>query len=85
MLYTNIMNFSIHIDDETARALNRLAKETGKKRNSLIREAIFQYLQTKRGCRWPKEVLELIGSAKDLPPFEGHRKGLLPPIKDPFE
>ncbi len=84
MLYTNIMNFSIHIDEETAVRLEKLARETGKKRNALIREAINRLLQTETRKKWPKAVLELAGSAKDLVPFESFRKELPPLDEDPL-
>lgn len=82
--YNMFMNFSIHIDDKTAAELDQLSKKTGRKRNSLIREAIEKLLQSDKKSHWPKEVLELAGAAKDLPPFESYRKEFPPEDKDPF-
>ncbi|GAB4357981.1 MAG: hypothetical protein OHK0021_02270 [Bryobacter sp.] len=79
------MNFSVQMPDEMVKRLDRLAKETGKSRNALVREAVDAFMQGKQKKEWPPEMLALLDdrkalrkAAKDIPPFESHRKDLLP-------
>lgn len=78
------MNFSIHIDQPTARDLENLVKKTKKTRNALINEALRTFLETQRRSQWPRKVKELAGAAKDLLPFEDLRNELLIPPADPL-
>jgi metal-responsive CopG/Arc/MetJ family transcriptional regulator len=72
------VNFSIHLSDDLVERLNETAREVGRKRNALIRDAVAEYLQRHRSRKWPTEVLNFRGVAK-LPRFEEHRKALKPP------
>jgi hypothetical protein len=67
------MNFSIHIDDQVAAALEKEAKRSGKTRNRLIGEAVRAYLERTRPTEWPPELLDF-APVKGLKPFESFRR-----------
>lgn len=77
------MNFSVHLSDEVVERLNRTAKETGKTRNAVIREAVDEWLNRRNRERWPAEVLAFRG-VRRMKRFEADRKKLRPP-SDPFD
>jgi len=77
------MHFNIYLDDATGERLNHLAEQTGRTRNSVIREAVADLL-ARRGARgWPEEVLAFRG-VPDMSPFESHRQELAAPKDDPL-
>jgi predicted transcriptional regulator len=49
--------FSINIDDELVEQFNRIAAQTGKTRNALVREALQEWLVRRRRSRWPAAVM----------------------------
>ena len=76
------MNFSIHIDDRTAKSLAREVRRSGKTRNALIGEAVRQYLDQSRISEWPAELLEA-QPLKGLKPFESFRRKERPAVRFP--
>jgi hypothetical protein len=74
------MKFNLHLDDQTAKELDRTAKELGETRSGLIRKALREWLdkQALGNPGWPLSILEWQG-VPDMPPFESHRNKLLPP------
>jgi len=77
------MTFSVHIDQETADTLARLAKKTGRKRNALIREAIRSWVERERRSEWPEAVLQFRG-VPSITTFESYRHELKPPRERPL-
>lgn len=77
------MNFSVHLSDELVNRLNAIARESGRSRSSLIREAIEEWLARQKRGEWPQEVLSFQG-IPEMVPFERTRAELLPP-KEPFD
>lgn len=78
------MHFNIYVDDQVGAQLNKLAKKSGKTRNSLIREAIEEWITQQINPKWSDIVLDFNG-LKDFPAFETYRKDLNEPKEDPFE
>jgi hypothetical protein len=76
------MTFSIYLDDKLTKRLNRIAAESGKARNALIREALEEWLARSHAKKWPETVLVFKG-VRGAPRFEETRKKLKPP-RDPF-
>ena len=76
------MTFSIYLDEKLTASLNRIAKESGRPRNALIRQALAEWLAQRQPAHWPTEVLAFKGVA-GAPQFEQSRKALKPPRK-PF-
>lgn len=77
------MTFSIYLDDALTDSLNRLAKERGKSRNALIKEALRDWLTQRQPAGWPSQVIAFQG-VRGAPRFEQSRKTLKPP-RDPFD
>jgi hypothetical protein len=77
------MNFSVHLNDELLDELNKTARESGRTRNALIREAIGEWLGRRRSARWPELVLGFQGIPKSKR-FEDYRSHLKPP-REPFD
>jgi Arc/MetJ-type ribon-helix-helix transcriptional regulator len=77
------MNFSVHLTSEMVRRLDERARDSGKKRNALIREAIAEWLDRTRVAKWPPIITEFRG-IRGLRRFEAERKHLKPP-REPFD
>lgn len=77
------MNFSVHLSDEMVRRLDELAKDTGKKRNAIVREAIGELLEKRRTAKWPAQIVDFRG-VRGIRRFEAERKHLKPP-REPFD
>lgn len=79
------MNFNLYLDDETARELDRTAKELEETRSGLIRKAVREWLDKKRlgNAAWPALILEWTG-CPEAPAFESWRAQLSPPRDDIF-
>jgi hypothetical protein len=78
-----IVTFSVYLDDELVEQFNRIAKESGKTRNALIREALKEWIDRQRHSQWPAEILNFKG-VKGMPRFEEERKLLKSP-REPFD
>jgi len=76
------MHFNIYVDDETGERLAELAREAGKSRNAVIREAIAAWVERNRHG-WPQEILEFDG-IRGAPRFEDYRDELKEPAEDPL-
>lgn len=77
------MNFSVHLSDELVERLNQTAKESGKTRNALIREAVGAWFDRRRPAKWPAKVMNF-GGVRGVKRFEENRKKLKPP-RSPFD
>ena len=77
------MNFSVYLNDELVERLNQTARESGKTRNALIREAVGEWLNRRRPAKWPTEVMNFQG-IRGIKRFEEDRKNLKPP-RQPFD
>lgn len=77
------MNFNIYLDDETGQQLTIAAKDSGKNRNTLIRQAVAEWLTRHGKPQWPEAVLNFQGIA-DMPAFESSRDQLRAPSSDPL-
>lgn len=76
------MNFNIYLGEELGHRITSYAEKQGVSRNSLIRQAITEFIQDKHQC-WPDNILEFQG-VHDFPAFESNRHELLAPKEDPF-
>ena len=77
------MNINIYIEDSLGNYPNQYAKQTGKSRNALIREAVKEWIVHHGMKQWPVSVLKFSG-VKEIPAFESYRDELLPPKEDPL-
>jgi ribbon-helix-helix CopG family protein len=77
------MTFSVHVDDKLFRQIDLAAKEGGKTRNALIRQALQEWLSQHKPAAWPAKVLSFTG-VKGAPRFERARSELKEP-REPFD
>lgn len=73
------MNFNIYIDDEIGQKLENICQLTGKKRNTLIREALEAWLSQHPIPQWTPSIQEWSGDPEGIP-FESHRDELKEPL-----
>lgn len=78
------MNINIYLEDELAEELRNMAKNFGKSRNLVIREALKEYILHHGVRSWPKSVQTYNGT-KNFPSFESYRTELKDQDKDLFE
>ena len=77
------MTFSVYLEEKLAARLDRTARQSGKSRNAIVREALGEWLNKGRSDEWPRAVREFRG-VRSAPRFEENRKELRPP-RDPFD
>ena len=75
------MPFSIHMDEETRRAIEALVRKSGKTRNALINEAVREFVRNRASQEWPENVRAWIAAGPKrvdatMPPFESYRSEL---------
>jgi len=76
------LNFSIHLEDETFRRVETAAKQSGKTRNALIRQALREWLGGRKPAAWPARVMAFKG-IRTTSRFESMRSQLREP-REPF-
>lgn len=76
------MGFSVHLEEDLLKRLDRIARQTSRRRNALIREAVASYLERQERRAWPDVVMEFKGES-DAPRFEATRSELSEP-REPF-
>jgi predicted transcriptional regulator len=74
------VNFSIHLEDEIFRRVETAAKQSGKTRNALIRQALREWLGGHQPAAWPAKVMAFKG-LRAATRFESTR----PELKEPRE
>jgi predicted DNA-binding protein len=52
------MAFSLRLDDKTEAAIRRLARETGRSRSAVVRDAMSQYLGVAREVAFARTALD---------------------------
>ena len=72
------MNINVYIEDPLAEKITQAADAFGISRNSIIREALKDWLLHHKANKWPQSVQEFKGN-QSFPSFESHRSELTPP------
>jgi len=63
------VNISVYLDDQTAKKLTKLAKTQRRSRNSVIKEAIEDWIDHYDSEAWPKGFFDF-EPIKDVPNFK---------------
>lgn len=66
------MHFNFYIDDQTGQQLNAAAERFGRSRNSLIREAVEEWIARHMREQWPDAVMKFSGEP-DFPALDAPR------------
>ena len=77
------MNINIYFEDSLGKNLNQYAKQLGKTRNAIVREAVKEWIDHHQTKKWPNSILNFSG-VSDSPLFESHRAELTSPKEDPL-
>ena len=73
------MPVSIHLDDQTLKELDSVAKDSGLSRSSIIKDAVRQWLERRGRSDWNDLLQTLAGSMEDFDGFESNRDDLSEP------
>ena len=77
------MSFHVYIEPDLELKLDALCRKTGQKRNTLVRDALREYVNSRLKATWPEDVFRFKPDP-DLVPFESLRGDLLPERDDMF-
>jgi len=77
------MNLNIYIEDHLAKQLSLQAEKLHRKKNSIIREALAEWLNKHNSKDWPRSVIEFQG-IKDWDDIKVLRKSLSDNQKELF-
>lgn len=77
------MNLNIYLEDHVAKQLTIQAEKLHRKRNSIIREALAEWLSKHNSESWPSSIIEFHG-IENWDDIEVLRKGLPDKRKDLF-
>jgi hypothetical protein len=78
------MGFHIYLEPELQSEIESLCRESGRKRNSVVREALREYVQKRVQQKWPDAVFDFKPDPK-LARFESLRGDLLSDRENIFD
>lgn len=78
------MNFNVYVGKRTGERLNKAAKTAHRSRNSIVNEALEQWLTANSQEQWPKSFFEY-DPIEEVPDFESYRKELGSINEDPLK
>lgn len=70
------MNFSVYVNKKTGQKISKLAKSLKRSKNSIITEALNEWLERHTKANWPKNFFDF-EPFEDFPDKEELRKGLI--------
>ncbi len=76
------MSFHVYVEPDLERKLEDFCKNSGRKRNAIVREALKEYMARHTRQNWPEAVFEFKPDAKFR--FESYRDDLLLEREDIF-
>jgi len=77
------MNMTVYIEDQLATQLSKHAEKLHRKRNSIVREAIKDWLNKNAQQKWSNTVLKFKG-IEDFPDVDELRKSVVESKKELF-
>lgn len=69
------MNFNVYFNKKNGKEVTRIAKSLGRSRNSIINEALDDWLMKHTEAKWPKDFFDF-PPIQDIPDFKSFRKDL---------
>jgi hypothetical protein len=75
------MNFNVYVNKNTGEKINEIAKSLHRSRNSIINEALEEWLYQHSNEKWPTDFFNF-KPIKDVPDFKALRKDLSKEIKE---
>jgi hypothetical protein len=77
------MNFNVYVNKKTGERITRVAKSLHRSRNSIITEALDEWLDSHTQSKWPKGFFDFT-PIDDVPDFKETRKELNDVSEDPL-
>ena len=77
------MNINIYLEDQLGQDLAKCAQSTGQSRNSIVRDALKQWIQSYHNHQWSDDIMQFNG-IRDFLTFESHRDELISSKEDPL-
>jgi hypothetical protein len=77
------MNFNVYVNKKIGDRLSRIAKSMHRSRNSIINEALEEWLASHSNSKWPSKFFEF-SPIEDVPDFKAFRKELKDIPEDPL-
>ncbi len=77
------MNFNIYLNKNTGERVTKMAKTLRRSRNSLVNEALEEWLNNHTQSKWPKGFFDF-APVEDVPEFKQLREDLKPIDDDPL-
>ena len=77
------MNFNIYVKRDVGERVTRMAKSLHRSRNSIISEALEEWLNKHSPSQWPNSFFDF-DPVEDVPDFKKLRKDLKRIKKDPL-
>lgn len=69
------MNFNVYLNKETGEKVTRIAKTLRRSRNSIVKEALEEWLCKHTNTKWPKNFFDF-SPIEDTPDFKSLRNDL---------
>ena len=81
------MHFNLWFNETLVEGIERIMASTGKKRNTVVKDAVEKYLKDWNESSWPESIKAFKGfeDFKEEDRFENFRNGLEEPRKNIFE
>ncbi|MFV0339625.1 MAG: CopG family ribbon-helix-helix protein [Parachlamydiaceae bacterium] len=77
------MNFTVYVSKKTGDRIAKMAKSLQRSRNSIVAEALDEWLDRHVVPKWPKSFFDF-PSVGEVPDFRSYRKELQAPSEDPL-
>lgn len=77
------MNFNVYLNKSTGEKISKIAKNLKRSRNSIINEALEEWLETHTSSKWPSHFFDF-EPIEDMPDFKELRSDLKPISEDPL-
>lgn len=77
------MNFNVYVNKKIGDRVKKVAKSMHRSRNSIVTEALQEWLEHHTSKSWPKNFFDF-QAAEDVPNFKSYRDDLKPPSEDPL-
>lgn len=77
------MNFNVYVNKKMGERISKVAKSSHRSRNSIITEALEEWLNNHTYSQWPKNFFDF-NPVEDVPDFEASRNDLKGLSEDPL-
>lgn len=78
------MNFNVYVNKRTGERVTKVAKTMHRSRNSIVNEALEEWLNRHASSKWPKGFFDF-DPVEDVVDFKEFHRDLKPLLEDPLE